>query len=334
MFVLVQAYFVGSSLLAFVAATAPQCQGESCQSHEEDRHSLLQSFRKQSDSQILDCGAADSCGKKCYEWGSGSYGVCDANRVCQLSHERVQCQQQCKGDSKTWNAGWGDCQTYAKKPNSNHCEIDKDSSWTLKNAGLSASEVCPECGMCTETTTTTTTTTTEALPACMGDPQTWASDYGECQTYGAKKPNFNHCDSDRDSAGTSRVNRGLLASEVCTECGKCTVTTTTTTTSYVLACLGDSETWQSSHGPCWTYARPGSNFRHCSVDKDTTRTLINLGLSGSEVCEECGICTRVTTTTTTPCAVWGQDPWDPKLNPDFKFNPKRAQCCGDARVVE
>merc|ERR1719327_1803424 len=48
----------------------------------------------------------------------------------------------CKGDATAFDAGWGNCLTYADS-NKEYCDQDKD-----KNTGLRASGVCPECGVC------------------------------------------------------------------------------------------------------------------------------------------------------------------------------------------
>lgn len=319
MFVLLQASLMGMPLLAHVVAAAPQCRGDSCNAHEEDRHSLLQYHREQSVSKetIYDC-SKERCGSTCYLKTSGSWGKCDGYGVCKAYPAKVQCLQQCQGDSKTWTAGWGVCDTYARdKKNFNHCDSDRDGS------GLSASMVCPECGKCMEITTTTTTTT--AKPVCQGSSKTWTAGWGSCDSYAKGKKNFNHCGSDKDASG-------LSASMVCSECGSC-ATTTTSTTSYVLACLGDHQSWKSEYGPCWTYARhsPANNFPSCSTDRG-----VSDGLLASQVCAECEICSSVkaTTSTTTPapvCTPWGEDPWDPKYSLQ---SLKRARCCSNAAVVQ
>jgi hypothetical protein len=56
-------------------------------------------------------------------------------------------QATCQGDSNTFNAGWGKCPTYAKGYQGpgykNHYWCPHD-----KSGGLSAQQVCPECGQC------------------------------------------------------------------------------------------------------------------------------------------------------------------------------------------
>lgn len=54
----------------------------------------------------------------------------------------------CAGDSQTWYAGWGKCDTYGKgKSNHDYCDMDVDNSDTV-NKGLSASGCCAECEKC------------------------------------------------------------------------------------------------------------------------------------------------------------------------------------------
>ncbi|CAE7438439.1 unnamed protein product, partial [Symbiodinium natans] len=51
---------------------------------------------------------------------------------------------ECKGDSRTWSAGFGGCDTYGPGGvNDGWCMLDSDSS------GVYAGEACPECGTCT-----------------------------------------------------------------------------------------------------------------------------------------------------------------------------------------
>eukprot|EP00439_Symbiodinium_sp_Y106_P016007 s4800_g2.t1 len=50
---------------------------------------------------------------------------------------------ECQGDASTWTAGHGDCSTYGPGgSNDGWCMLDADSS------GLTAGQVCPQCGMC------------------------------------------------------------------------------------------------------------------------------------------------------------------------------------------
>jgi hypothetical protein len=50
----------------------------------------------------------------------------------------------CQGDDATWDAGWGNCPTYAEGE-SNHSWCDKD-----EKDGFLAEQVCSECGKCAD----------------------------------------------------------------------------------------------------------------------------------------------------------------------------------------
>jgi len=117
-----------------------------------------------------------------------------------------------------WHAGYGACDTYAPglitngAENYAYCDMDKS------RTGVMASETCEECGTCFR------------LPAC-ASVANWHAGYGSCDTYesglitdGAE--NFAYCDLDKSR-------KGVMASEACEECGKCSISNPST--------LGDDE---------------------------------------------------------------------------------------------
>jgi hypothetical protein len=115
----------------------------------------------------------------------------------------------CQGDSDTWNAGWGLCDTYAAGA-SNHYWCDKD----VGPNGLYAQDVCSECGACTDSDVTTAPPVpTNDGNQCVGDDATWDAGWGGCSTYAEGETNHWWCDKDEKD--------GFLAEQVCSECGKC-----------------------------------------------------------------------------------------------------------------
>merc|ERR1719262_779887 len=117
-----------------------------------------------------------------------------------------------------WHAGYGSCDTYSPglitngAENYAYCDMDKS------RTGVMASETCEECGTCFR------------LPAC-ASVANWHAGYGSCDTYspglitdGAE--NFAYCDLDKSR-------KGVMASEACQECGKCSISNPST--------LGDDE---------------------------------------------------------------------------------------------
>jgi len=60
--------------------------------------------------------------------------------------------QQCKGDRATFDAGWGNCESYAIHCASNHyyCSEDMEMEAGSPNHGFLAQEVCSECEHCTD----------------------------------------------------------------------------------------------------------------------------------------------------------------------------------------
>jgi len=121
--------------------------------------------------------------------------------------------------------------------------------------------------------------TTSYVPACLGDPQSWTSEYGPCGTYAKKSldRNFLSCSVDKG------VNDGLLARQVCAECEICT--TPKATLAPECASTGE-DIWS----PKWS-SRPV----FCC---DQNKALKCDGRMG-EFCGECPTSKTTATTTTT-----------------------------------
>ncbi|CAK0795246.1 unnamed protein product, partial [Prorocentrum cordatum] len=91
----------------------------------------------------------------------------------------------CSGPVGSWDAGFGGCSTY--DPNVS-CELEWDTIGPppmgpcsenhaacflhVAANGLSAAQVCPQCGLC-------------ELPVCLGFGRAWDAGHGGCETYSA-----------------------------------------------------------------------------------------------------------------------------------------------------
>jgi len=113
-----------------------------------------------------------------------------------------ECCEECVGNRLTFNAGWGNCLTYAQiigdtsgATNFDWCAADIDST-----TGTVGTRICPECLQCVQR-------------PCIGDRSTWDASYGTCDTYAPGLPNSGYCAED--------VMNGILAKDACTECGEC-----------------------------------------------------------------------------------------------------------------
>ena len=65
---------------------------------------------------------------------------------------------------------------------------------------------------------------------CKGDPTTWDANYGKCNTYHFTGDNYVYCDTDS--------HQGLVASEVCVECGKCIGSNLYNHHKHLFSCIG------------------------------------------------------------------------------------------------
>jgi hypothetical protein len=77
-------------------------------------------------------------GHNCY---NGNFAKNSGQRQCLTPSPMESCQ----GDPRSWDAGYGDCTTYANTSGANfkHCRNDVD-----QRTGKHANNVCPECGVC------------------------------------------------------------------------------------------------------------------------------------------------------------------------------------------
>jgi len=107
-----------------------------------------------------------------------------------------ECCQECVQYQSTFDAGYGNCATYAQGGgNFPYCGQDTD-----VNTNNLASHVCPECLQCSQRD-------------CIGDRSTYNAGFGNCDTYLPGTENGLHCHIDMDN--------GVIAEDVCSECGMC-----------------------------------------------------------------------------------------------------------------
>jgi len=116
----------------------------------------------------------------------------------------------CVGDSSTFNAGYGGCDTYySGSSNYNYCNCDFSCPYF-------ASDVCPGCGACEvgPTPAPTFPVPTPALPDCVGDSSSFNAGYGGCETYQYGMCNHGWCAWDKMN--------GVSAADTCPQCLSCT----------------------------------------------------------------------------------------------------------------
>ena len=103
----------------------------------------------------------------------------------------------CVETEAPFDAGFGDCSTYAEgQSNNGFCSSDVDSN------GILAQDACAECGVCV------------AAPACVDTGAPFDAGFGDCSTYAEGQTNNGFCSTDVDS-------NGVAAQDACAECGLC-----------------------------------------------------------------------------------------------------------------
>ena len=116
------------------------------------------------------------------------------------SQQQLPCLETTTEAAPLFDAGFGDCSTYAQgQSNNSFCSSDVDSN------GILAQDACAECGVCVA-----------AAPACVVDTGVPLFDagFGDCSTYAAGLTNNGFCATDVDS-------NGIVAQDACAECGVC-----------------------------------------------------------------------------------------------------------------
>jgi len=161
----------------------------------------------------------------------------------------------CVATEAPFDAGFGDCSTYAEGLiNNNFCSSDVDSN------GILALSACAECGSCV------------AAPACIVNEAPFDAGFGDCSTYAEGLINNNFCSSDVDS-------NGVVAQDACAECGVCVVPVPSVET-----CVETEAPFDAGFGDCSTYAEGLENNSFCDQDVDSN------GILAQDACAECGVC--------------------------------------------
>ena len=100
----------------------------------------------------------------------------DACAECGLCVEPVPSLETCVETEAPFNAGFGDCSTYAEGlTNNGFCSTDVDSN------GVVAEDACAECGVC--------------APACVATGVPFDAGFGDCSTYAEGLTNNGFCSS-------------------------------------------------------------------------------------------------------------------------------------------
>ena len=162
----------------------------------------------------------------------------------------------CVDTGVPFDAGFGDCSTYAEGlTNNGFCSTDVDSN------GVVAQDACAECGLCVE-----------AVPSletpCVETDAPFDAGFGDCSTYAEGLTNNGFCSTDVDS-------NGVVAQDACAECGVCVGAP---------ACVDSGVPFDAGFGDCSTYAEGLTNNGFCSTDVDAN------GIVAQAACAECGQC--------------------------------------------
>jgi len=177
----------------------------------------------------------------------------------------------CIETSAPFDAGFGECSTYAEDLENNaFCDQDVDSN------GILAQDACAECGVCV------------AAPACIDTGVPFDAGFGGCSTYAEGLFNNGFCDQDVDF-------NGILAQDACAECGIWMQAEAAPTPSPTASLSGFIETetpFNAGFGDCSTYAEGQSNNSFCDQDVDSN------GIIAQDACAECGVCVEAESPTT------------------------------------
>ena len=177
----------------------------------------------------------------------------------------------CVDTDTPFNAGFGDCSTYAEGLiNNGFCALDVDSN------GILAQDACAECGVCEPAVTT------PVAPDCVVTDTPFNAGFGDCSTYVEGLTNNGFCDQDVDS-------NGILAQDACAECGVCVEPEQSLET-----CVETSAPFNAGFGDCSTYAEGLGNNAFCDQDVDSN------GILAQDACAECGVCEDAESPTPTP----------------------------------
>jgi len=167
----------------------------------------------------------------------------------------------CVETAAPFNAGFGECSTYAAGQfNNGFCALDVDSS-----NGVLAQAACAECGVCVD--------------ACSDTGVPFNAGFGDCSTYAEGLINNGFCDQDVDS-------NGILAQDACAECGVCELAVTTPVAP---ECVVTDTQFNAGFGECSTYAEGLINNGFCDQDVDAN------GILAQDACAECGVCQEAVT---------------------------------------
>ena len=187
----------------------------------------------------------------------------------------------CFETSAPFNAGFGDCSTYAEGLiNNGFCALDVDSN------GILAQDACAECGVCTEAVTPPTTL------FCVDTDTPFNAGFGDCSTYAEGLINNGFCALDVDS-------NGILAQDACAECGLCVEAVPSLET-----CVATDAPFDAGFGDCSTYAEGLINNGFCALDVDSN------GILAQDACAECGVCEPAVTTPVAPDCVVTDTPFN------------------------
>ena len=179
----------------------------------------------------------------------------DACAECGLCVEPEQSLETCVETDTPFNAGFGDCSTYAEGlGNNSFCDQDVDSN------GILAQDACAECGVCVE------------AAVCIVGETPFNAGFGDCSTYAEGLGNNSFCDQDVDS-------NGVVAEDACAECGLCVEPEPSLET-----CVETEAPFDAGFGDCSTYAEGLGNNSFCSLDVDSN------GVVAEDACAECGVC--------------------------------------------
>jgi len=194
----------------------------------------------------------------------------------------------CVATDTPFDAGFGDCSTYADGLTNNFfCDQDVDSN------GVVAQDACAECGVCVidDTTVPPPAVTVSPTPApstnnptvppaaeaaetpCVETSAPFDAGFGDCSTYADGFANNAFCDQDVDS-------NGILAQDACVECGVCVEAP---------ACIDTGVPFNAGFGDCSTYAEGLGNNAFCDQDVDAN------GILAQDACAECGVCLEAVT---------------------------------------
>ena len=165
-----------------------------------------------------------------------------------------------------FNAGFGDCSTYAEGLiNNGFCSTDVDSN------GVVAQDACAECGVCVEAVPSVET-------PCIETEAPFDAGFGDCSTYAEGLINNGFCSTDVDS-------NGVVAQDACAECGVCVSDTAGPAVPPAGAvCVETDAPFDAGFGDCSTYAEGLINNGFCLTDVDSN------GVVAADACAECGQC--------------------------------------------